>query len=221
MAHPPAPGPHPKGSRKKLVAPPSRCGREASLMVTGRARLAGRPILRPSAPAPRRTCAGPREPSRHPTPVDPPGPTPSRPLARRLPSRVLDATKLIFVSLRLADECYRPNCQRAWPHLSRTPPARGRVRGRRRRVRLVPSHTTPSAGVRCLWATHPGRDSAIGFIREARAIITGSPLESNPSAFFSKSLRVAGVIDIFGRSLAARRPPPPAAPGGSHGRADL
>jgi hypothetical protein len=57
-----------------------------------RAPLAGDPIaiIRPTTP--RRTCAGPCEPSRRPLPVDPPVRTSSRPLARRLPSRVLDAT---------------------------------------------------------------------------------------------------------------------------------
>jgi hypothetical protein len=62
------------------------------------------------------------------SPVDPPDRMSSRPLARRLPSRVLDATNLTFVSLCLADECYRPNCQRIRSQLGFYAPAARRVR---------------------------------------------------------------------------------------------
>ena len=96
----PVAGPHLKGLRKMLVA------------------------LRP--PRLRGTGAGPCEPSPLRLAWGPPrfsacGST----VARRLPSRVHDATNLlrmlaerlhlevILVSLCLADECHRPNCQRA------------------------------------------------------------------------------------------------------------
>jgi hypothetical protein len=61
-------------------------------------------------------CAGPVRAIPTAFPVDPPDRVSSRPLARRPPSRVLDATNsLTFVSLCLADEFHRPNCQRAIP----------------------------------------------------------------------------------------------------------
>ena len=59
-------------------------------------------------------------PSRQPAPGGPTGPDVLTMHARRLPSRVLDATNSYLVSLCLADECYRPNCQRVWFGSSRT-----------------------------------------------------------------------------------------------------
>jgi hypothetical protein len=127
----PAADPHPKrveeicwshrAPRHDDGAGDSCSGREES-----RSRLS--PFLsEPSASPPkRRTCAGPCEPSRRLMTWGPPGRAlPDRPLARRLPSRVHDATnfiadaggmpapQIILVSLCLADECHRPNCQRA------------------------------------------------------------------------------------------------------------
>ena len=65
-ARPPAPGPHPKGLRKKLVAPSL-----SSMTVATDDRSPGRPREAPELTAirptdPRRTCAGPCEPSRQP-----------------------------------------------------------------------------------------------------------------------------------------------------------
>jgi hypothetical protein len=105
----------------------------------------------------RRTCAGPCEPSRHAVPGGPTGPDVLATLARRLPSRVLDATKSHLVSLCLADECYRPNCQRVRSNYCSTVQHGGRFGGVVGFFRLARVHSTPSAGVRCLSATHPGR----------------------------------------------------------------
>jgi hypothetical protein len=90
---------------------------------------------------------------------------PDRPLARRLPSRVHDATnfiadaggtpapQLILVSLCLADECHRPNCQRAAQPIRSIAPAglvpmRGCSLARRRADRLTPPTSTDTIG-RC------------------------------------------------------------------------
>jgi hypothetical protein len=81
-------------------------------------------------PPPNRvTCAGPCEPSRRPDPVDPPGRVSSRCSHAGFPQGFLTRRILTFVSLCLADEYHRPNCQRIRPDPVPTIRLEGRFAG--------------------------------------------------------------------------------------------
>jgi hypothetical protein len=183
-----------------LVAPPSR-------MMTGGVDDGHRPgsprgspdrtTIRPTAP--RRTCAGPCEPSRHPIPVDPPGPTSSRPLARRLPSRVLDATKSYLVSLCLADECYRPNCQRIRYGFSRTHRLNtgfAEIAGEFASLTPTRRHRPESGAFGQL--TPAVIRPSVSFARQ-RLLYRPRLSRQIPERFFSKSLKAAGRSEMIGR----------------------
>lgn len=146
----PVPGPHPKGLRKMLVAlrPPVDLGFSIEDFGLGiEKRLMPGPVSNPKSaiPNPKSPEGVCRSLRAIPTPWTwgPPRPGASgSTLARRLPSRVHDATNsLIFVSLCLADECHRPNCQRPRCRLSdrRLIPVKGSGRVSERSAGLITS----------------------------------------------------------------------------------
>lgn len=201
-------------------------------------------VIRPAAP--RRTRAGPCEPSRHSDSGGPTGPHVLTTPARRLPSRVLDATKSYLVSCvwltntidRIVKESSPTTVLRSstwlgsnlwsnsWPRLlsldavgrcqvpSGHPPRpsfrrQDYLRGESYSSRLRPQvnslerffsksfEASPEAGIprprldafgRCEWvgATHPGRRSGVGRLREARAMLPQKTPGSTPHPGFSR-----------------------------------
>lgn len=105
----------------------------------------------------------------------------------------------------LADECYRPNCQRIGTdprlgtrHVAACEP------GIRPGPRSLPLDAVGRS--RCPQDTHPGRLPASGFVCEAKAILTDSGLRSTPSSdFFQNPSRLSEAcpsrprLDVFGR----------------------
>jgi hypothetical protein len=179
----PNPGPHPKGveesdwSHRRSVL----MGRDPHAAR----RWLGFAVIRTTAP--QRTSAGPCRPSRHAIPVDPPASNVLAMPARRLPSRVLDATKSYLVSC-LADECYRPNCQRESPILIRCPD-RGRVWTGNQTSGPAPYHSTLSAGPGALRTPTPAV-SGIRFRLRGEGYSNRPRLQVNRlERFFSKSFR--------------------------------
>jgi hypothetical protein len=126
------------------------------------------------AATPRRPGAGPaRHPQRLVTWAGPRLGVDDRARARRLPSRVHDATnpgpcrrlhartpQVILVSLCLADECHRPNCQGTELNGPQKVYARTRARVRtalRQAPRPIAVHRRHRPVRGCPQATHPGR----------------------------------------------------------------
>ena len=171
-AHPPAPGPHPKGveesdwSHRRSVS-----GRDPDGVRPDPPR-GGPSFTTIRLAAPRRTSAGP---ACHPdirSPVDPPGRMSSRRTHAGFPQGFLTRRNLTyFVSLCLADECYRPNCQRIESAPGSTCGlSAGFEPGTRNRAPLtITRRCRPVQGA--FEQLTPAVVSAIGFVREAKAIV--------------------------------------------------
>ena len=150
-ARPPAPGPHPKGLRKTNWSHRrSIDGDPTDDSIPDRPREATRFRSHPPHRPTKDVCRSLRA---IPTPgdlVDPPGRASSDDRSHAgFPQGFLTRRILTFVSLCLADECHRPNCQRASRSLFDVRPL-SRVRTWHPESRLAHFHSTPSAGARCL-----------------------------------------------------------------------